>query len=143
MCRGECKDQRIVSKATGRRRRGRAGEDTEDGEKRWGGESGTRMLMRVRGEGRKRREENIDLRQENRRQHRTEEGAFYTARTTVRSVAAVDEEEEEERSRPFNLSCGSFFSLSLSVSPHIPSTCAVQPPVREEDTPEEKRRKML
>lgn len=125
--RGECKDQRIVSKATGRRRRGRAGEDTEDGEegerrgeKRWGGESGTRMLMRVRGEGRKRREENIDLRQENRRQHRTEEGAFYTARTTVRSVAAVDEEEEERRSRPFNLSCGSFFSPLSRFRPTSP-----------------------
>lgn len=91
MGRGERKDQLIVSKATGRRKRGRAGEDTEDGEERErrgrgqkrredeGRESGTRMLMRVRGEGRKRREENIDLRQENRRQHRTEEGAFCTA----------------------------------------------------------------
>lgn len=81
--------------------------------------------MRVRGEGRKRREENIDLRQENRRQHRTEEGAFYTARTTVRSVAAVDEEEEEERSRPFNLSCGSFFfPLSLGFAPHPLYLCS-------------------
>lgn len=86
----------------GWRGEGRRGE--RRGEKRWGGESGTRMLMRVRGEGRKRREENIDLRQENRRQHRTEEGAFYTTRTSVTSVAAVDEEEEEGRRRPFNLS---------------------------------------
>lgn len=37
MGRGECKDQRIVRKATGRRKGVRAGEDTQDGEEREGG----------------------------------------------------------------------------------------------------------
>lgn len=66
-------------KAEGRgrtQRMERRGKERRGERRRGGRESGTRMLMRVRGEGRKRREENIDLRQEYRRHHRTEEGAF-------------------------------------------------------------------
>lgn len=51
MGRGICKDQRIVGKATGRRKGDRAGEDTEDGEERRGKEGARTGEEKGGGEG--------------------------------------------------------------------------------------------
>lgn len=78
LCWCECRDRRILRKMIGRRR---AGEERRREERGWRG-SETRMLMRVRRrkeEGR----ENIDLRQENRRE--CNRRGLYPAWTVIRS----------------------------------------------------------
>lgn len=78
LCWCECRDRRSLRKMIGRRR---AGEERRREERGWRG-SETRMLMRVRRrkeEGR----ENIDLRQENRRE--CNRRGLYPAWTVIRS----------------------------------------------------------
>lgn len=121
LCWCECRDRRILRKMIGRRR---AGEERRREERGWRG-SETRMLMRVRRrkeEGR----ENIDLRQENRRE--CNRRGLYPAWTVIRS-------EEGDTAAGYSAPISADISVRVCV-------CVLHLYTRrwgEEDTPKERR----